>query len=109
MLSEREKKFVDYWESCRDKEKQWQRQFVQGLPIGLLFALPILAILFTGKYWYKRADAVAHAKLNPSVLVIAVLIITIFIAFFYKRYQWEMRDQLYRELKNKKKGIPGDN
>jgi membrane protein YdbS with pleckstrin-like domain len=74
-----------------------------GLPIGLLFALPIIFILFTGRYWFKRADMVANAELNPVLLVSAVLIIATFVAVLYKRHQWEMKEQQYKELKVKEK------
>lgn len=103
MLSEKERQFIEYWEKNRDRESQWRRQIAFGIPIGLLFAVPVILILFTAKYWYKRADAVANAKLDPLVLLIAVFFIVLFVAVFYKKYQWEMREQLYQELKNKMK------
>ena len=103
MLSEHEKRFVAYWEANRDKEKKLLRQLLIGIPIGLIFAVPILIMLFSGKIWYKRADAVANTQLNPLVLIIAVIVITAFVAVFYKRHQWEMREQQYKELKEKEK------
>ena len=78
------------------KEKNIFYQMLTGLPIGLLFALPIIFILFTGRYWFKRADMVANAELSPVLLVTAVLIIAIFVAIFYKRHQWEMKEQQYK-------------
>ncbi|MFT3824452.1 MAG: hypothetical protein QM731_11050 [Chitinophagaceae bacterium] len=98
MLSEREKKFVEYWEANRLREKQLLPQLLFGIPMGLLFALPILIILFTGKLWYTRADMAAHS-VSPYVMVVAVLIIAVFIAIFYKRHQWDMKEQQYLELK----------
>lgn len=101
MLEQKEKLFIEYWELNRLKEKNIFYQMLTGLPIGLLFALPIIFILFTGRYWFKRADMVANAELSPVLLVIAVLIIAIFVAIFYKRHQWEMKEQQYKELKVK--------
>ena len=101
MLDQKEKLFVEYWEQNRMKEKNILYQALTGLPIGLLFALPIILILFTGRYWYKRADMVANASLNPVVLVIAVLFIAAFVAILYKRHQWDMKEQQYHELKAK--------
>jgi membrane protein YdbS with pleckstrin-like domain len=101
MLDQKEKLFVEYWELNREKEKNLLYQVLTGLPMGLLFALPIIFILFTSRYWFKRADMVANAELNPVLLVSAVLIIATFVAVLYKRHQWEMKEQQYKELKVK--------
>ena len=90
---------MSYWEKNRISEGKWTRQLILGIPMGLVFATPILMILFSGRYWYVRAEAVAQSSVNPFVLMLAVLIITTFVAFFYKKHQWEMKEQLYRELK----------
>jgi hypothetical protein len=101
MLDRKEKLFVEYWETNREREKNILYQLLTGLPIGLLFALPIIFILFTGRYWFKRADMVANSELNPVLLVSAVLIIATFVAVLYKRHQWDMKEQQYKELKVK--------
>ena len=101
MLDRKEKLFVEYWETNREREKNILYQVLTGLPIGLLFALPIIFILFTGRYWFKRADMVANSELNPVLLVSAVLIIATFVAVLYKRHQWDMKEQQYKELKVK--------
>lgn len=106
MLDQKEKLFVEYWEANRDKESKILYQVLTGLPIGLLFALPIIFILFTSRYWFKRADMVANTELNPVLLVSAVFIIATFVAVFYKRHQWDMKEQQYRELKMKEKKRP---
>ena len=99
MLTENEKQFVKYWEENRLREKSWQYQLLTGLPWGLLFSLPILVLLMTAKFWYKRAEMEANTMGSPVILIIAVLVIAIFVAFFYKNHRWEMREQLYRSLK----------
>jgi len=101
MLDQKEKLFIEYWELNRMKEKNIFYQLLTGLPIGLLFALPIIFILFTGRYWFKRADMVANSELNPVILVSAVLMIATFVAILYKRHQWDMKEQQYKELKVK--------
>ena len=101
MLDQKEKLFVEYWELNRMKEKNIFYQALTGLPIGLLFALPIIFILFTGRYWFKRADMVANAELSPVILVTAVLLIAMFVAILYKRHQWDMKEQQYKQLKVK--------
>lgn len=103
MLNEKEKLFIEYWENRRDIEKRFLFQLTTGLPVGLLFALPIMFILFTSKYWFKRADMVANSQMSVSVLIIAVLFIACFVGVLYKRLQWEMKDQQYRQLKIKEK------
>ena len=103
MITESEKRFITYWEANRVKEKNSVRQLFVGIPIGMLFAIPILVVLFSGKHWYKRADAVAQTKFSPLVLIIAVILIVAFMAMFYKRYQWDQHEQQYLEFKAKEK------
>lgn len=101
MLNEREKQFIVYWEQNRLKEKKLMKQLMVGIPVGLLFATPVLVSVFSSRLWFKRADAVAISQVNPVVLIIAILAITGFVAIFYKRHQWEMREQQYLELKGR--------
>lgn len=101
MLNEKEKAFVTYWELRRLKEKSIWYQLLTGLPVGLLFSIPIMLILFSGRFWYKRADMVANSQLSAGVLVFAVLLIALFVAVLYKRHQWEMKEQQYWSLKSK--------
>jgi membrane protein YdbS with pleckstrin-like domain len=101
MLTETEKQFLQYWETNRLREKKLNKQLLVGLPIGLLFAVPVLIALLTGKLWYQRADMQANASSSPVVLIIAVICIAVFVAVFYKRHQWEQREQHYLELKAK--------
>ncbi len=100
-MTEKEEQFMQYWAANREREKKWQHQLLVGIPIGLLFSLPIVVIQITGKYWYVRADMVANTMLNPYLLVSAIFIIAVFVAVFYKRFQWDQREQHYRELKAK--------
>jgi hypothetical protein len=101
MLSKREEQFITWWEINRDRNKKLLRQLFIGLPVGLLFGAGILLSLGSG--WYERANMVANSQLNPNVLTIAVAAIAVFIAIFYKKYQWEMHEQQYKELMAKKK------
>jgi hypothetical protein len=102
MLSDDEKNFIIYWEKRRLSEKKTMRQWLVGLPLGLLFAIPIGINFFSS--WYKRANMVLNSQIsnrdfNPLVLIIALLLIVSFIAIFSKRHNWEMKEQKYRELK----------
>lgn len=99
MLNEKEKLFVEYWQENRMKESSPYYQILTGLPMGLLFSVPIILILLSGKLWYKRADMVANSKMSTVVLLLAVFLIALFVAVLYKRHQWEMKEQQYLELK----------
>lgn len=103
MLTDHEKRFVSYWETHREKEGKLSRQLLFGIPFGLIFSIPIILILFSGRLWFKRADFVAVSHLNPVLLITCIMLITVFIAVFYKRHQWDMREQQYLELKQKEK------
>jgi hypothetical protein len=102
-ISEDERKFLLYWEKQRLKDKRLTNQLMFGLPIGILFSIPILINFFLGKFWYKRADAVGISQFSPTVLVIAVLLITVFVALLNRRFRWERLEQQYLELKAKEK------
>lgn len=101
MLTETEKAFLKYWEENRLREKKVNKQLLLGLPIGLLFAVPVLILLFSGKFWYELANMEANSQSSPVVLIIAIICIAVFVALFYKRHQWDQREQHYLELKAK--------
>jgi hypothetical protein len=106
MLTRQEEKFIEYWAKNREREKKLLRQFFIGLPAGLLIAGGI--ILSLDLDWYERANMVANASLNPYILLLAIIGIVVFMAIFYKKYQWDMKEQRYRELlfkKEKEKNI----
>lgn len=101
MLTSEELKFVEYWKKNRTNEKRLVRQFLVGLPLGLVFAIFILINFLSG--WFKRANMTAFSNANPIVLVIAILAIVVFFAIFYKMHQWDLKEQQYLELLNKSK------
>jgi len=101
MLTEEEKRFIDYWEHHRQKKRRVLKQLYFGLPLGVLIVAAILINFFSG--WDKRAQAVI--KKEPSIILtilIAVLLIVVFITIFSVRHNWEMNEQRYRELLLKK-------
>lgn len=93
-------KFIAYWEANRDREKKLWRQIAIGTPIGFIVSIGILSSLFSG--WYTRADMIANTELNPTVLIIAVVGIALFIGIIYKKHQWDMNEQRYQEFLAKK-------
>jgi membrane protein YdbS with pleckstrin-like domain len=102
MITDEERRFVIYWEKNRVKEKKIVRQWLVGMPIGLLFAIPILLNFSMG--WYKRANMWARAHSGDSgtiVIIVAVLLISTFIAIFYKQHRWDRYEQQYLEIQAK--------
>lgn len=99
MLTQKEKEFVDYWETHRENQGRFVYQLLAGLPLGLCFGLPILvALIFRG--WYKWMP-----YLHPEdliVVTIAVFLVVVFFAIFRQRFLWEQKEQQYKELKAKK-------
>lgn len=102
MLAEDEKEFLVYWENNRLAKKKWVRQLAVGLPLGVSLVLAIFVNLFTG--WYGRAQMVLARESSSLVLVLlaASIGIVLFIIIFSARHRWEMNEQRFQELKNKR-------
>jgi hypothetical protein len=97
MLSEEEEAFIIYWKANRDKQRRTFRQFLLGIPLALLFVIPIGLNFFSG--WYKRAAMMSRgSEFNPGILLLALLIIVVFIAVFSRKFKWEQYEQRYIEL-----------
>ena len=101
MLTEQEQKFIEWWEANRESQKKSFKQFIKGLSRGLAISVGIILIVVLG--WYKRANMEANSQMSTTVFVIALLGITLFMAWLYQNYQWEMHEQQYLELKAKKR------
>lgn len=100
MLTKDELLFIEYWEKNKDKEKQFLRQLAGGLPMGLVFALPVLvAVIFHG--WYKNMIYISDSQI--IVITITVLFVAIFFSIFRGKFKWEHNEQLYKELKFKER------
>ena len=100
MLTDQEKLFIDYWDKNRDKQKRWFYQLAIGLPLGLVFALPILlSVLFHD--WYKQMVYISGSQI--TVILIGVLGIAVFFSLFRMKFKWEQNEQLYKELKYKER------
>lgn len=103
MLSEKDKEFMVFWESNREREKSFQAKLVGGLPMAVIFCMPILlfiaAVYFFFPEWYTKVSANLPGSL--TTIVIAVFICVFFFAYFRMQFKWEMNEQLYKELKHK--------
>jgi hypothetical protein len=47
----------------------------------------------------------ANSKMSAFVLFMAILGISIFFAFMYRRFKWEMNDQRFQEILAKKQKL----
>ncbi len=101
MLTKEENDFLQYWSQKRIGGKKDIKMYLKGLSRGLLIGLGIIVAVITG--WYKRANMEAGTQLNPVIFIIAILLMGIFMGFIYQNYQWEMKEQQYSELLDKKK------
>jgi len=104
MLSEKDKKFMSYWEEVRDNRKSFSVKLTSGLPMAALFSVPILlfiaVIYLFFPEWYTKVSA--RMPGSVSTIVVAVIICMFFFSYFRMQYKWEMNEQLYQELINKK-------
>ncbi|MBX9782956.1 MAG: hypothetical protein K2X48_06670 [Chitinophagaceae bacterium] len=87
--------FINYWEANREQEKKWMTQLMFGLPLGLVFGLPIL-LSFLLRGWYKRMPYISGSQF--TVVLMALLGIIVFYAIFRMKFKWELNEQRYREL-----------
>ena len=98
MITDQEQLFINYWEANRDKQKKFFYQLAVGLPLGLVFALPVLlSVIFHD--WYKRMIFISSSQL--TLILITVLGIAVFFALFRMKFKWEENEQRYKELKFK--------
>ena len=103
MISEKEIQFLRYWELNRENENTFISKLTRGLPMAILFGLPIILSVVSVRIfipdWYMKIS-----KTSPGMFftaVIAMIIIVLFYSFFRMQYKWEMNEQLYKELKAK--------
>jgi cobalamin synthase len=96
MLTKQEEDYIIYWAKQRDTYKQSFLQFVKGMSVGLGISAAIILVIITG--WFQRANMVANSKMSTIVFVIALLLITVFMAWLYRNFQWENKEQQYLEL-----------
>lgn len=108
MLSENDLQFIERWEKERGPESTFSRKLLAGLPMAALFCLPILLFIMMVYLflpdWYAKISNTSGATF--VVVVIALMIAILFIAYFRMHFRWEMNEQHYLELKAKLKNQP---
>ena len=101
MLTQEEEAFIEYWKANRERQRKTIRQFLLGIPVALLFVIPIAVNFFSG--WDKRVAMMIHTNsFNPGVLLLALVLITVFIAIFSRKFRWDQNEQRYIELQARK-------
>ena len=95
-----DEQFFDYWAKNSLKEKSSSRALLLGLSSGFAIGACVLVAILTG--WYPRATMEANSKMSSAVLFIAILLISVFIAFVYRKFKWEMQEQRFLEISAKK-------
>jgi uncharacterized membrane protein len=105
MLSEKEEKFMQYWERNRAEHSSFISKLLRGFPMACLFCLPILLLIVVVYFfipdWYIKISKTSSSTF--MVVVVAVFISIIFYAFTRMHFKWEMNEQSYLELKQKQK------
>ena len=105
MLSNEDKKFIEFWEHNREKQKRFLVQLAIGLPAGCIFAAAIFFNVISG--WHIAASSAINS--SPSlilVMIVAVLAIVVFISVYSVKHRWDMNEQRYKELGGKKNEDP---
>ncbi|MBL0358867.1 MAG: hypothetical protein IPP72_19260 [Chitinophagaceae bacterium] len=111
MLTEKEKQFLAYWECNREYEGLFLSKLLKGLPMSLVFSLPIILSVVVVKIyipeWYMKIS-----KTSPGMfitVIFAVLLITMFYSFFRMHFKWENNEQVYKILKLKAEKLNKEN
>ncbi len=94
---------MEHWEMVREKESHFLSKLGRGLPMAMLFGLPIIlsliAVYLLSPEWYTKISQAASGVLGT--LIIAVVITILFFSYFRMHFKWEMNEQLYLELKSR--------
>ena len=98
MLTEEENGFIRYWENNRLRKRKLWWQLSIGLPLAVVLVIAIFANLFSG--WDKRAVMEMKKEQSSLILVLlaAALLIVAFVVVFSARHRWDLNEQRYKEL-----------
>lgn len=100
MLTNREKAFLEYWETNRKRKKDVGVRLREGLQPALLFTLPVILLLIAVwlffPEWYTKISKTSPSGLMTALLALALVVV--FFTFFKTQYDWEKQEQQYREL-----------
>lgn len=103
MLTRGDENFLAHWAENREKERTSKRPFLVGLSGGFAIGAAVLILLSSG--WYERANMEANSKMSSVVFMLAILVTSLFLAYFYRKFRWEMQEQRYLELKARRNSL----
>ncbi len=105
MLTAKETEFMLYWEAHREDHSRFVSKLLRGLPMAIMFGLPIILFILSVYLWFPDWYTKISATTSGSfmTIVVAVLICIIFFSYFRMHFKWEMNEQLYLELKQKQR------
>ena len=99
--------FLDYWTKNREWLATPKGKLMAGLPFALLFSLPILAffiiVFLFFPDWFAKMPQIGVGTI--ITIVIALLLLTLFVAITRSHFRWEMNEQFYKELRNKRNSV----
>lgn len=96
MISKENQAFLEYWAKNRVAARTSIRPLLIGVSAGLAIGVAILVVLESG--WDTRANMVANSRLSSFVLLLAILLLSFFMGFMYRKFKWEMQEQRYLEI-----------
>ncbi len=103
MLTEQEEDFIQRWESERGKLDSVSGKLLSGLPVAMLFSLPIvmsvIVIYLFSPAWYTKISNTAPGTF--ITVLIAVFFCIVFFSYFRMYHKWETNEQIYHELKSR--------
>ena len=103
MFTEKEKEFINYWEQQREAENKFTRKLFGGLPMAILFTLPIIIFIIVVWLffpdWYMKISKTSSGMFVTAIF--ALIVVTLFYSFFRMQFKWEANEQYYKELKAK--------
>jgi hypothetical protein len=100
-MNAEEEKFIQYWSASSEKERSSSKPLLIGFSFGLVFGVATLLSLFSG--WDKRAGMVANSRLSMGILLLIILAVAVFVAYFYRHFRWERNEEHYQSLIARKK------
>jgi hypothetical protein len=103
MLTSKEKEFITHWESVREEHTRFSSKLLRGLPMAILFTLPIVLFMamvyFLSPDWYTKISQIAGS--SSTAILLALFLIVLFFSVARMHFKWEMNEQIYEELKKK--------
>jgi len=99
-MTKEEEKFIQFWKERREK-KQGLRDYLSGGSMGILIGLGIVVCITSG--WYQRAFMIANASMSPTLMLICILVISVFLGYFHYQYSWDNNEKRYQQIMNKEK------